>query len=338
MVVLSVALSIRYGDYKGNTENAYTYGDTQIVTYSTSFCEGLSLSSDVGAELYLLKDRPLLSGPVNNLTVQPKNGVTVNADTYYYLNYKLHTGSNVQMNYCLEEGSSHLNFYFIKGKDNFNDWEGDGSATHSKVDLLISNACTSGNMTWKYDITASDTYYFAFDNVSKKMLTTVKVTLFFHRTEYVVSNSSIADSCSIVSSGKCTVQVPYDSHYTGLLKVRNIDAIVTNDENFSVSWSCNSRAWIYVVIVVIPIIFVVLVLIAMLTVCICCARRHKKGSTTVQDTSVATEDNTPVNAAIATPPTAPPPVNPDYRTIPPTHEDPRPAVPRNEDPPPYGFV
>ena len=291
VVVLSVALSIRYGDYKGNTENAYTYGDTQIVTYSTSFCEGLSLSSNVGAQLYLLKDRPLLSGPVNNLTVSER--VVVNADTYYYLNYRLYTGSNVQMLYCLIKFShfSILNFYFIKGKDNFNDWKGNRSATHSKVYIPILNPCNS-LQTWNYNITASDTYYLVFDNVSKKVK--AEITLFFHRTEYVVSKSNIANSCSTVPSSKCTVQVPYESHYTGLLKINNTNASVTNDENFSVSWSCNSRAWIYFIIVFVPTVFVFLVLIAVLTVCICCARHCGKGYTTIQDTtdSVVTNENT----------------------------------------------
>ena len=220
--------------------------------------------------------------------------------------------------YCLNEASSSsvVSFFLIKGDDNWDRWEEDGLASHSKISFSINNLCSGGNNTQLYTFTSTDYYYFAFDNLNSLSLR-IKASLLLQRTEYVVTNVSIADSCRIGGSvDRCTVSVPYQSSYTALLSVDNGPIA---EENLDIDWSCDPRVWVYVLIVMFPLLFVVAVLVSICILCICYARRRQAGYSTVSEPPVAQPEEVTTTVTTTVTPSAPPPVNPNYAAPPPQY-------------------
>ena len=308
IIGLSVSLSVRYND-NGDNDNLFAPGDTRILSYSSSFCEGLTLTGDKNATLYLLDGTPPLSGPTNKLVVQAPS--VIHSDTYEYLLYYLHFDSTVTMTYCIESGNS-LSFFLIKGSGNFNSWVDDGNSIHSIKHITINNICSSSSpASYSYTVSAGDSYYFAFDNVLFSDVS-LRATLNFDRTEYLPEEAGVHNSCGVLGSS-CTLHVPYDSDYVAMIKIGASDA--EPDENIAFNWSCNARVWLYVIIVVVPILFTVVANLMLCAMCIYCARKHSKTYSTLP-TATGT-DESPATVTTATTATntasAPPPsTNPDY--------------------------
>ena len=331
IVLLSVSLSIRYKDNNSNDDNYFAPGDTRILSFSSRFCEGLRLSGDRGATLYLLEKKPPLSGPDNILKVQAPR--VIDADSYRYLYYFLHRNSPVSLTYCLENDEfTALSFLLIKGKSNFDSWKEDGEGSHTVTNFDISNDCTGGKESFSYTVTSEDTYYFVFDNTDLDSSVTIQAEIELNRTEYLPRNVSIRDSCSI-NGDSCSVSVPYNSDYVALLEVGS-DGIQP-DDNVAFNWSCKARVWIYVLIVLLPLLFVVVALCVVLVVCVYCARKRSKNANYA---TLPAETPAPVNTTATTvqttttTTTAPPPMNPDYNPAPPgygaqTNPDYNPAPP-----------
>ena len=349
IILLSVVLSIRYSDNKDTTGN-YAPGDTRLLSFFSTFCEGITVS-DSNATLYLLRETPPLSGPVNNLTASPPT--VIEADTYHYLKFHIYSGSKLGMEYCLfsTTAKTPTMFYLIKGSDSWNEWADDGSSSHSRVSFSINNICSSAGrgLTYNYTFTSTDYYYFAFDNTYYTKESRINATLFLQRREYVVNNSSVVDSCSIFGDS-CTVSVPYKSSYKALLSVSNTPAA---EENTNVNWSCKPRVWIYVVIVIIPLLFVVATLVFVCVLVIVCARRKRRAAQGYSAVSSATETQSDTSAPAVTttttmsaatvpnagpfpiPASAPPlPANPAYTEPPPQYGSTHFTLPLGE-PPPY---
>ena len=327
IIVLSVSLSIRYNDYDSNSDNAFAPGDTRILSYSSSFCDGLTLSGDDSATLYLLRSTPPLSGPTNNFST--KFEADNPADSYKYLYYYLYPGSKMEMTYCLSGTSGPLTFALIKGKSNFNSWEDDGNSYHTLTQFTVSNPCSQSIAKFPFVFTSEDTYYFVFDNLRLRSVS-LNATLVLNRTEYLPNQVSIYDSCNILLYGQCSVSVPYRSGYVALLEV-NSDDTGEPDSNLHYSWSCNPRVWIYVLIVLLPLLFVLVTMLIVLTVCIMYVRKRSQKYATLP--TVATEtpaDATVTTTTVMTTPSAPPSVNPTY-IPPPTYGSTEPVNP----PPPY---
>ena len=330
IIVLSVSLSIRYNDYDSNSDRAFAPGDTRILPHSSSFCDGLTLSGDDSATLYLLRSTPPLSGPTNNLTT--KFEADNPADNYKYLYYYLYPGSKMEMKYCLSGMRGPLTFALIKGKSNFNSWKDDGDSYHTLTQFTVSNPCSQSIMTFPFVFTSEDTYYFVFDNLQLRSVP-LDATLVLNRTEYLPNQVSHYDSCNILFYGQCSVSVPYRSGYVALLEV-NSDDTGGPDSNLNYSWSCNPRVWIYVLIVLLPLLFVLVTMLIVLTVCIMYVRKRSQKYTNLPTVAMETPAD-PVDATIATTtvlttPTAPPLVTPTYNP-PPTYGSTEPANP----PPPY---
>ena len=319
IIVLSVSLSIRYNDYDTDSDTAFAPGDTRILSYSSVFCDGLTMSGDDSATLYLLRSTPPLSGPSRNFSATFE---TYNpADSYKYLYYYLHPGSKMEMTYCLSGTTGSLTFALIKGKSNFHSWEDDGDGSHTLTRFTVNNDCSSGPpQSFSYVFTSGDTYYFVFDNLQLSPVN-LDATLALNRTEYLPNEVSIYDSCSIFYNDECSVSVPYQSGYVALLEVNSEDT-VGFDSNLHYAWSCNPRVWIYVLIVLLPLLFVFITTLVVLTICIINVRKQSQKYATLP--TVATETTAdPVDAAvtttmIVTTPIAPLPVNPAY-TPPPTY-------------------
>ena len=309
-------MSIRFRD-NNDSEKQYAPGDTRIISYSSSLCDGLTLSGERSASLYLLDTKPPLSAPVNTLTASPPS--VIDGDRYEYLNYYLHHNSKLSMSACLLTSGLTLRFYLIKGKDNFDSWKDDGNSVHSAVHRIISSCPPSSDITYTFD--SGDMYYFVFDNLGKSSIN-LKATLIFNRTEYLPHNVSIADSCRITGDDQCSVSVPYGSHYIGLVEVDNSEGA---EDNFDMNSSCNARAWIYAIMVVIPLLFVTAALFTTCVVCIYCYRRRSRNYSLIGSAPEATPDAPAANTVgttttvTTTMATAPPPINPNYNPPPPLY-------------------
>lgn len=333
IILLSVSLSVRYHDYDSNSDNAFAAGDTRILSYSSSFCDGLTLTGDDSATLYLLRSTPPLSGPTNIFSTkfEPSNP----PDSYKYLYYYLYPGSKMEMTYCLSGSSGWSGFFtfaLIKGKSNFNDWEDDGSSSHTLKQFTVESQCPSSK-SFYYNFTSEDTYYFVFDNLGPNTFS-LDASLVLNRTEYLPNEVSVYDSCDISFVDDCSVSVPYQSDYVALLEVSS-QSVVGPDSNLYYNWSCNPRVWIYVLIVFLPLLFVVVTTLVVLTVCIIYVRKRSQKYTTLPtvatETTADTVDATVTTTTVTTTPTAPPPVNPAY---PPTYGSTE-ATANVDNPPPY---
>lgn len=237
------------------------------------------------------------------------------------------------MQYCLKSGSSTaLSFGLIKGKSNFDSWKDDGYSSHTVHHFHINNDCSSIK-SFSYTVTSEDTYYFAFDNGAYSSSVHVQANIKLDRTEYLPGNVTAHDSCSI-DGNTCSVSVPYNSDYVALMEVSSQG--IEPEDNVAFNWSCDARAWIYVLIVLLPLLFVVVTLIIVLTVCIYYARKRSK-NVNYETLPVETPaEATPVNCTTkvvttttTTTATAPPPMNPNYNFAPPGYGT------TGEQPPPY---
>lgn len=268
------------------------------------------MSGDADATLYLLKKKPPLSGPTNQLTATAPS--VIPADNYRYLYYHMHPRSEVNITYCIKDSSRRksLSVDIIKGSDNFDEWKDDGDLSHTKTHISISNLC-SGPTEFKYlspDYFASgDTYYFAFDNLGTSDVNW-NATLQLRRTEYLPRSAGIKDSCTITGDS-CSVSIPLHSDYVAMIEVANYTAGA--EDNISISWSCNPRVWVYIIIVLVPLIFVVSVTLIVCVTCVYYAR-HRSQKYSALPTAEVTEPDDTATGNTTTTPTAPPPYNPGY--------------------------
>lgn len=260
--------------WKGVKVGYYAPGDTHVISHFMSIstlCDGLTISGDTGATLYLLSKKPSLSGPVHNLTARPPTTIATGSLYFYYLKYHLYAGSKLNMTYCLDEPSSSpaVSFFLIKGSKNWGWWKDDPLHLFSdvyNVSLKIDNPCSGGSKHLQYNFTSTNDYYFAF--ISDTDLRII-ASLFLQRTEYDIANISIADSCSIGFVDRCRVSVPYWSDYTTLLSVH--DGPIS-EANININWSCDPRDWVFVLIFV---IFLFFVMAACFIICVFIPYAHR---------------------------------------------------------------
>lgn len=305
LIVVICSISIRYSGVQGGSENYYAPGDTRIVSYNPAFCQSLTLkdTSSTGATLYLLKEKPALTGSDNFTITQQYNILFGNE---YHLYYYLHQGSDVSGTMCLVSGAT-SKFYFIKGTNNFNRWQDDKRSSHALVYFDIIAPCSSPRV-FTHSITSEDQYYFVFYNpiyASSKVYTT----LTFNRALYQIANQNdIVDSCFTGGrSSTCTLDVPFQSNYTALIIV---DSSESMDDNISIDTSCGARVWMYAVITVVPVLFVVLCIIGTVVTCVLVKRHRQKKYEPLNDPPTATAADLGTGGLATEPP--PPPFNPDY--------------------------
>lgn len=302
IMLIVIAVSIRYtGDENASSGVPYyAPGDTLLLSYSSSFCESLTLrdTSSIPATLYVLDKKPQLSG-FNNFSVSIDQPVS--PGDYYYLEYYLYPGANLSLDACVT--SQPVNFYVVRGQDNFNDWIDNPSGGSAQETLVISTLCSSGNTSHIFHFRdRAKSYYFPFDNFGR-VSTSVRATFRFERPEYIIAdNSTILKECHAggTQGSSCNINIPLGSSYHVLLVV---DPPFDGDwsHNVNVDWFCNARIWLYVVVVVAPLLFSVLCIILIAVTCWCVKTKRWKKYRPLSEPS--TSDPQPQYEA---PPTAPP--------------------------------
>ena len=206
LIVVICSVSIRYSGGQNGSENDYAPGDTRIVSYNPVFCQSLTLkdTSSTSAKLYLLKEKPALTGH-DNFTIAHR--YTIDIEYEHHLYYYLYPGSNVSGTMCLIPGPT-IKFYLIKGTKNFDRWRDNRRSSNALQHFDINTPCGS-NRTFAYSVTSEDQYYFVFYNPSYTASSVVGATLVFNRALYQITNhNDIVDSCQAGGGSLLSVEVP----------------------------------------------------------------------------------------------------------------------------------
>ena len=279
-VFLGVSIGLRVTGTRNSVDFKETLGDTRLIRFDPYYCEGMHLDSPkANATMYLLDQKPPLSG-WSNITIDG-SFVIDDVDTYfeYYgwygygdyveediqfvaWQFHLNSGSTFKLETCIDTSYADSYFYLVKGKSNYAYW-----ASSLQDNTLISTipACSESPLLVNQPITASDEYYFIFYAPDQLTVSPrVNLTLSLYRTEYTVDSKQASSCTTTTNTGSCSLAVPLGSHKYALLQTTNKETkSIKYGSKVSLTWICQSRDWIYVVIFFCPVIFFVLLFTAM---------------------------------------------------------------------------
>ena len=118
----------------------HTPGDTRVVSYSSFFCAGITLTDKsvrTGASLYLITKVPSLTNQ-NNFTINSSLNIAENK--YRFWNYYLHPNSSFTTVVCVVANSG--TFYLIQGRQQFVSWIDEPDAYNAIESFRIESLCS----------------------------------------------------------------------------------------------------------------------------------------------------------------------------------------------------
>lgn len=258
IVTVVIALSlISYSSSKLYTTDSslkYAPSDTRIIPFSNALCQELTLSSNEGAigtgayklTLEMLDSPPLLSGVETfSFTDRPYF-----SDHHNYNYLYLYRGSSVNVSTCYHKirDNNELNFYLLRGRDNFQRFVHDNSKVYVGT-YKVNESCNTGALTiHTYSIQDDGYYYFDF-TATVISNSDLNFTLSFNRT-YYQATSNTSNNCSLMSynTQSCSVGVPVVGG-TALLQVSPVPgAQVKWGVKVSLTVKCSTRIWMYTII------------------------------------------------------------------------------------------
>ena len=269
-IVLGVHTSLLGVSIAPSPNNLYSPGDTQLIGYSSLYCEGLDMSAQKGASLYLVPGIPPLS---DSDIVYYTPVIDKNPWNWYNI---FHANSTITVQACVTTGTQPYIFIIKLGSGNaFNflyitiplvtstRWK----TCCSVVEAQVMDNCGIGNTTIEYTVTETDIYYIFTYNSDGYTNTVLSWNI--TRTEYSVdSYSQPLVNCSSNSiETKCTLPIPYLTDYRVLLI--NYPGIV-DVYAFTVSISCNPRPGPFVLVAFLTFLASLCVLMIIAYTCICC--------------------------------------------------------------------
>lgn len=268
-ITLAVVLWIAFTSPQIGASFQLTPGDTQLISFSYSFCDGSTLKnsqdSPYNSSMFLTPDEPPLTS--GNLFSVPFLGALPNqtaSGNYKSWFYQLHSGSTATVNACILSGSGAVSFFLIKGTSNYNKWLGSPQSSHAIVAVEV-NLCegSTPDQINQYTSSTSDTYYFALYSTSAD--DQVEVELLFDRTQYNLQGIDGLPNCTTQTSS-CTLSVPLSTYNFVLIVFNNPSDIVANSY-YQWQWICEPRVWVYVAIVVGPTAFSFLLPLIIILAC-----------------------------------------------------------------------
>ena len=286
VVVASIVSPVIFVDNKDSADQAaidnqqsYHPGDTQLYTnFSTFYCQGLDMSAEAGASLYLVPETPPLSNDVVKYSTSVNYIFRNSENSWQYL---LHKNSTITVRACTNSDQAQATYiYIIKGLANYSSYQGSIDDNIDPVSYIaqatVRNVCSISNTTLKFTVQETDTYFITMLN---KGDTTVNGIIGWNivRTEYSVSNFSqpltncTSDSIDIL----CTLFVPLLSSDRVLL----VKSGVTNStvyDTYLVTIDCNSRPAAYVILALSA--FILTMCAGLVFCCVCdryCCRKKK---------------------------------------------------------------
>ena len=281
-----VTLALRSGSSTESLPVLYTPGDSRIVSYSSFYCAGITLtdrSVRIGSSLYLIRETPPLTD--RNELIIPNSSVSLRDNTYIYWNYYLYPNSNFTTEVCTRSAYSATGtFYVIRGRDNFQSWINDPSTDKALGFFSIYLPCSRMKHRYSFNARVEDEYYFVYYNnrgyiiygrgiiFNLQFSVTISVERFQYSTSDLDEDESVAN-CSVPSVGECTLTVPYGSDYRALI-VTDAPDDVNWEENVEVNLHCVSRGWAVAVVVLVPLLTIAGVIGAMITAIVCYIKRE----------------------------------------------------------------
>ena len=292
-----------------NTSHVYSsYFCRDLVANSTSSNTPNSRSSN--ATLYLLNSAPPLSG-VEQFYIN-KSAELYSVGQYKYWSFYLNRGSNVSVDVCYQYSEqSGIEFYLIKGNENFSHWMNDNANRDYSVSYYI---LRSSCQTIPYRVLSSGRFYFVlyerwrvYDDFK------LNAVFSFQSTFYRVPPSSVVHSCSFPLDGLsgCSVDIPLFSDYTALLSLNTSSLPIDYRTEADFYISCHPRSGLRAVVAVltaIPVVAIVILVIVMCALFIHKRRGNRKyvpltgcntaGSAAAYSRNATFEDSTNVSAPI----------------------------------------
>ena len=276
--ILIVGLVIGFSVRAENTPksnistNFYSPGDSRLLSFSSFFCESVSLvieSETVSASLLLINSTPPLTEQ-NNFTINSSS--TLQKNNYHFWQYHLYPNSKISIDVCTDCSRVFLDIYVIKGNTNVNKWGDEPGENHAQLFQRVSTVCPMKESI-SYTITEEDEYYFIVHNSFDQIELYYDVVLMFNRYEYKSQqgevNSTVKNYCAAASGETCNIEIPYGTGSQHALVTTSIPDNVNWSENVSLKTSCSRRHWAYAVVILVP-LFVVAVGIAITVSVICC--------------------------------------------------------------------
>ena len=291
-------------------------GDTQLIGFSSLYCEGLDMSAHEGASLYLVPGVPPLS---NSDIVYYTPVINKNPFNWYDI---LHAGSIITVQACVTTGSflTQPYIFIMKGRGNAVNFLGITSppvtSTRWKTCCSVARAqvvdtCGIGNTTIEYTVTETEVYYIFTYNSDGYTNTVLSWNI--TRTEYSVDSYSqpLVNCSSNSTETKCTLPIPYLTDYRVLLiKYPGIVDLYVR----RVSISCNPRPGPFVMVAFLTFLASLCVLMIIACACICCLCPVKKNRrySHLKGYKAYCPDDDNVNNDQVQPPNSPPTVG-NYR-------------------------
>ena len=288
VIVLPITFTRRSGSSTESLPVFYTPGDSRIVSYSSFFCAGITLtdrSVRIGSSLYLIREPPPLTD--RNELIIPNSSVSLRDNTYIYWNYYLYPNSNFTTEVCTRSAYSATGtFYVIRGRDNFQSWINDPSTDKALGFFSIYLPCSRMKHRYSFNVRVEDEYYFVYYNnrgyiiygrtrgiiFNLQFSVTISVERYQYSTSDLDEDESVAN-CSVPLVGECTLTVPYGSDYRALI-VTDVPDNVNWEENVEVNLHCVSRGWAVAVVVLVPLLTIAGVIGAVITSIVCYIKRE----------------------------------------------------------------
>ena len=280
-LVVVVIIGVRYGRYNERAALHMTPGDTRLITYSSKFCESLTLKNtglpnNFNTTLVTVGTKPELSVNATDFQISVID-LTLNYGLYQFWKFYLYPGSTFGLRACILNGQG-MELDIVSGS-NFDAWlKAPGSYQHLEKKFTITTLCSSGTMqSNNYTFESEDEYYFAFIGINDAS-EGINATLDFTSPEYVV-NETFIKSCSTgrqsIHGHSCKISVPYDSDSYGLILVEDISlGTYASSAAVDVEWMCNPRVWLYAVIALSPVAFVIVLCLVVVAACWCVKNRR----------------------------------------------------------------
>ena len=265
----------------------YAPGDTQLIGYSSFYCQGLDMSANNGASLYLVPGVP----PLSDSDVVYYTPV-INDNPWNWHNI-LHANSTITVQACVTTDTFHTTtqpyIFIMKGRGNalnFINITSPATSTRWKTCCSVARAqvvdnCGIGNTMIEYTVTETDIYYvfiYNSDGYTNTALSSVSWNI--TRTEYSVdSYSQPLVNCSSNSiETKCTLPIPYlTDDKVLLIKYPGIVDLYGR----RVSISCNLRLGSFVMVtflIFLASLCVVMIIAYACSCCLCPVRKNRQYS------------------------------------------------------------
>ena len=232
---------------------------------------------------YLLADPPALTD---------HDSFTFNVTAYDWTShgygFHLYPGSSFNMSACWDPNySGDVNFCFIEGKDNYNQWLTTNDRFLAEHCDSVVSMCGGGEPDTYYDYSVQSTnnYYYGFYRTTGGS-DRVNAEFEVYRTKLAVNPDSVLESCSAMSDRdllsydyECTVYLPlHHNPALGLVSLgttSDTEGVIHWNNIIDFSLTCHARLLIYVLI---SVAITSVTLLLMLCVCLvaCCFRGNKK--------------------------------------------------------------